>query len=88
MFIETSAKTGYNVKQVRARLAMSLTRPGLEALTGTFPSSSWLVTRLGQPASTCTCFSEQSGMTLTSGLVKQVMWRSHQLGSPADTLSH
>lgn len=37
MFIETSAKTGYNVKQVRARLAMSLTHPGLEALTQDLP---------------------------------------------------
>lgn len=28
------------------------------------------MTRLGQPASTYTCFSEQSGMTLTSGAGK------------------
>ena len=37
MFIETSAKTGYNVKQVRAQPAMSLTPSGLEALTWDLP---------------------------------------------------
>lgn len=38
MFIETSAKTGYNVKQVRTGLPCS----GLEALSGVFPAlSGW-----------------------------------------------
>ncbi|MEJ1285718.1 hypothetical protein NN561_016715 [Cricetulus griseus] len=37
MFIETSAKTGYNVKQVRTQLAMSLSCSGLEALTWDLP---------------------------------------------------
>lgn len=62
MFIETSAKTGYNVKQVRTQLACS----GLEALPWDLPCSEWLVTRMGQTASAYTYSSGQWGMALAS----------------------
>lgn len=43
MFIETSAKTGYNVKQVRTHLAGS----ELEALTWGLPCSGWATEQVG-----------------------------------------
>lgn len=66
MFIETSAKTGYNVKQVRTQLASS----GLEALPWDPPCSEWLVTRMGQTASADTYSSGQWGMALASSAGK------------------